>query len=428
MSTPPTASLPQAQLWETFRSDPSAADLYLPDTHIVFLPTGAGAATEKYVREFYHTGGFSHPKKLSVEEETVIHRTVGESSAVDEVAITVKFVSGAGGWLLPGVQPHHLEDLVITFPMVICASFAEGRIASVRYVWDNASVLKMARLIGSRQSWPIVADTQVDALRSPSRFRLNPFGNAISTAGSRPQIGISQIFGATPPISPTLNTAQAEQLAKKGHPALTSTLFNHLKEQPQQTPSDDKKPVANQWQQSVPEEERGAGWRADYVKSKGHPALTSTIFSQQPYTPSPTVTRPYKKTSHNIFGAPIETPKPKEIPTPAAEVFNQQEEPQSQGQEQSYTLEPSAIDEKLERDNQQQEELKEALVKSEHAQDLQKEIDAFEKLVIQQEEKREEQEQPAPLSPVSPISAQSPVRRTHPNYRTSFTIGGPSIN
>ena len=55
-------------------------------------------------------------------------------------------------------------------------------------------MLKMVRLIGSRQSWPIVAEAQVDALRSPSRFRLNPYGNPSTTAGARPaQTGVSAV-------------------------------------------------------------------------------------------------------------------------------------------------------------------------------------------------------------------------------------------
>ncbi|KAF9426997.1 hypothetical protein BGZ76_002518, partial [Entomortierella beljakovae] len=105
-----------ASIWEAFRENPASEDLYLPDTHIIFLPTGAGAASGNNVRDFFKSGGYSHPKKLEVEEK-VIHRTVGESSAVDEVEVTVKFVSGTGGWLLPGIEPHHLEDLSITFPL-----------------------------------------------------------------------------------------------------------------------------------------------------------------------------------------------------------------------------------------------------------------------------------------------------------------------
>ncbi|ORZ09384.1 hypothetical protein BCR41DRAFT_339395 [Lobosporangium transversale] len=189
MSSTTTSAI---SLWESFRANPASPELYLPDAHIVFLPTGVGAATGKQIYEFFSNGNFSHPKRLLVEER-VIHRTVGESSAVDEVEATVKFVSGAGAWLLPGIEPHHLEDLTITFPLVICASFAEGHIASVRYLWDNASVLKMVKLIGSRHSWPIVTETQIEGLRDPSRFRLNPFGGASTAAGSRSQSNVSRI-------------------------------------------------------------------------------------------------------------------------------------------------------------------------------------------------------------------------------------------
>ncbi|KAF9954298.1 hypothetical protein BGZ72_004688 [Mortierella alpina] len=549
MSQPPAANSPQSLLWEAFRADPSAGDLYHPDSHIVFLPTGAGAASEKLVRDFYQSGGYSHPKKLAV-EETTIHRTVGESSAVDEVEVTVKFVSGAGGWLLPGIEPHHLEDLTITFPLVISASFQDDRIASVRYLWDNASVLKMVRLIGSRHSWPIVAETQVDALRNPTRFRLNPFGNATSSiAGSRPQTGISNIFSATPPLSPPQSaSAQAGQatkkghpaltstvfshlknapldtrnnnnqssltplsptspaeisqgdktpsptkkghpaltstlfnhlpktnpnqiyeeetngrsnhsnnssngksgtttntsdpaVKKKGHPALTSTLFNHLKEQPEESAQPVRKspPPQQEQEQQVPEEERGAGWRADYVKPKGHPALTSTLFSQPAYTPPAAVTRPYKRTSHNIFGPPPTTTTTTTTTTTVAETAQSViaesvvEEPQEQD-ETSYELDPSAIEAELERHEQQQAEMREAIVQvaaeeQQKAEDLQKEIQALEELAIHEkavedEELKKAQDEAAALALVSPTVV-TPPRKLHPNYRTSFTIGGP---
>ncbi|KAF9133349.1 hypothetical protein BGW39_009946 [Mortierella sp. 14UC] len=569
---------PQALLWDAFRTNPSSdEDLYLPDTHIVFLPTGAGAAGEPQVREFFKAGGFSHAKKLAVEEK-VVHRTVGESSAVDEVEVTVKFVSGAGGWLLPGVQPHHLEDLTITFPLVVCGSIVEDRIASVRYVWDNASVLKMVRLIGSRHSWPIVAETQVDALRNPSRFRLNPFGNATSGSGAHAQISnISNIF--SPPVSPpqvtaaqqqqhatkkghpaltsqifynqpqqqqqqtTSSPASAGQPGKKGHPALTSTLFDHLKSTPQDEQSqhrnnnrvplspstseeslaskhssptssnnnsaaptkkghpaltstlfnhfknaespfenrennpsnttgrgrvlsagnDDvaqqvhvmasapapavkkghpamtstlfdhlKDPqqqqqqstarVSRQEQQQEVEEERAAGWRSDYVKPKGHPALTSTIFSQPPPPPNPALTRPYKRTSHNIFGPP----PVEKVAVPAAPVAVAEEE---------YVLEPSALETELERNEEQQQELQESIVRPSEltTEDLEKQVLELEKLKFQEElyqarqlqQEQEAQKVEEPVVEPTPAPAPAPVRRTHPNYRSSFTIGGP---
>ncbi|KAG9063089.1 hypothetical protein KI688_004689 [Linnemannia hyalina] len=582
MTLPDATSSPQALLWNAFRTNgASDEDLYLPDTHIVFLPTGAGAAGEAQVREFYKAGGFSHPKKLAV-EETVIHRTVGESSAVDEVEVTVKFVSGSGGWLLPSVEPHHLEDLTITFPMVICGSIVDNRIASVRYIWDNASVLKMVRLIGSRHSWPIVAETQVDALRNPTRFRLNPFGNPTTAAGNRAQINnisnifsppvsphqisaaqqqkkghpalTSQIFSqqqqqpqaasppasagqsekkghpaltsslfdhwknapqedqsqlknnSRPPLSPSVSdeslankassptsfqnnsnipagkkghpaltstlfshlkdaafdqygdrernnsnrnrdrslsggnddtTQQVHALTsapapagKKGHPSQTSTLFNHLKDPQQQQPAPRATRQEQQQQQEV-DQERPAGWRSDYVKPKGHPALTSTIFSQAPPPPNPALSRPYKKTSHNIFGPP---PVEKSTPVAVAAAAPVAAE--------KYSLEPSALEAELGRNEEQQQELKELIVNPSDltAEDLEKQVLELEKLKIQEEQYQAQQaleaaaaaaaaqkSEPAVVEP-TPAPAPAPVsagRKIHPNYRSSFTIGGP---
>ncbi|KAG0041057.1 hypothetical protein BGZ82_000036 [Podila clonocystis] len=582
MSSTPTQA---QQLWEDFRQDPSG-DHYLADCHIVFLPTGAGAANEKYVRDFYRSGGFSHPKQLAV-EGTVIHRTIGESSAVDEVELTVKFVSGSGGWLLPGIAPHHLEDLTITFPLVICASFVENRIASVRYVWDNASVLKMVRLIGSRQSWPIVAETQVDALRSPSRFRLNPYGNPSTTAGARPaQTGISNIFGSTPPISPSpsspnssaakkghpaltstvfshLKAAPLEaenqnsniharlplspsasdenlsdnvtspvpsakkghpaltstlfnhlnkdekveetngreralssgnddsashwqapsgapapqakkghpaltstvfshlkeqpqeqpreqhQTQKKGHPALTSTLFSHLKEQPQEQPREQQQTQKKghpaltstlfnhlkedsqvsatsskkhqHQEETLPTQhtasaaEQAAGWRADYVKPKGHPALTSTIFSQKEPAASPGYTRPYKKTSHNIFGNPDDQ-KSKVVPVAQS--------PEAT----SFVLQPSTIEDSEEEVKVQDQEQE---VQDVQEQDDHIDIDSLplEKISIQDVPEAKIatsilEAQEAPQSPPpAPVQHQQPARRMHPNYRSQISFG-----
>ncbi|KAG0319727.1 hypothetical protein BGZ99_004954 [Dissophora globulifera] len=597
-------STPSEILWDAFRADPASEDLYHPESHIVFLPTGAGAASAKRISEFFRTGGFSHPKKLSVEEK-VIHRTVGVSSAVDEVEVTVKFVSGAGGWLLPSVDPYHLEDLTIVFPMVISGSFVEDRIASVRYVWDNASVLKMVRLIGSRQSWPIVAEAQIEALRNPSRFRLNPFGNVTEAAGSGPiaHTGISQIL-SSPPMSPPQKTAVEQQkkghpaltstvfsqyrnaplpgrddasntpirsnnnnlplspsisdesianrsgasspstsgkkghpaltstlfnhlkntdlnqfeeednaisrrqrtlsgdsnnrgydesavagaratspkpAGKKGHPALTSTVFSHLKEQPMAVPDRSprqeqefqkrheeeergagwradyvkpkghpaltssifaKAPVSQpssrpsrqeqqeQEQQQQQEEERGAGWSRDYVKPKGHPALTSTIFSQTAAAPSASSSRPYKKTSHNIFGMSANEKAKAQLEQQQQEQYEAEE-----AQEAEYQLEPSAIEAELERHEQQQQELKDIHEQEQLLEELEKQIQEQQELNAQDEEKKAEEtrlaeeallaEAVTPPRVTAPLSPPTSARKIHPNYKSSFTIGGP---
>ena len=211
---------------------------------------------------------------------------------------------------------------------------------------------------------------------------------------------------------------------KKGHPALTSTVFSHLKQQEQPTQSSNR--ASRQQEQQVQDEERGAGWRADYVKPKGHPALTSSIFSKAPTAPvAQAPQRTYKKTSHNIFGAPSEPVKAVQQPEET-----QEEEPVVA---EEYVLEPSVIDAELERHQQQQEELKETALSEEHEAELR----ALEKLAIQQaqeEQAQEEQDQQrieeqllsAPVSPTPSAPATAAfTRKIHPNYRTSFTIGGP---
>lgn len=213
---------------------------------------------------------------------------------------------------------------------------------------------------------------------------------------------------------------------KKGHPALTSTLFNHLKD-PQQQQAAPRVTRQEQQQQEEVDQERPAGWRSDYVKPKGHPALTSTIFSQAPPPPNPALSRPYKKTSHNIFGPPpVERSTP--VAVAAAAPVTAEE----------YSLEPSALEAELERNEEQQQELKESIVSPSEltTEDLEKQVLELEKLKIQEEQYQAQQaleaaaaaqkSEPVAAEP-TPAPAPAPVsagRRIHPNYRSSFTIGG----
>lgn len=223
-------------------------------------------------------------------------------------------------------------------------------------------------------------------------------------------------------------TSAPAPAGKKGHPALTSTLFNHLKEPQQQQAAPRVSRQESQLQQQEVEQERPAGWRSDYVKPKGHPALTSTIFSQAPPpVPNPAVSRPYKKTSHNIFGPP---PVEKVIPATVA--------PAGPVATKEYALEPSVLESELERNEEQQQEMKESVVSSSEltTEDLEKQVLELEKLKVQEEQYQAQQAleaaaaaeksepviaEPTPAPTPAPVSA---GRKIHPNYRSSFTIGG----
>lgn len=212
---------------------------------------------------------------------------------------------------------------------------------------------------------------------------------------------------------------EQQQTQKKGHPALTSTLFNHLKEDSQVSVASSKQhqhqEETHAAQHTPSAAEQAAGWRADYVKPKGHPALTSTIFSQKEPTPSPGYTRPYKKTSHNIFGNPDEQ-KSKTVPVAQSP------------EETSFVLQPSTIE-----DNEEEVKVQDQEQNLQTVQEQEDHVDnvssSVEKLSIQDVPEAaiaipllEAQEAPQ-SPPPAPVQHQQPARRMHPNYRSQISFG-----
>lgn len=209
-----------------------------------------------------------------------------------------------------------------------------------------------------------------------------------------------------------------QQTQKKGHPALTSTLFNHLKEDSQVSVASSRQhqqEEAHATQHTHSAAEQAAGWRADYVKPKGHPALTSSIFSKQDPAPSPTYTRPYKKTSHNIFGNPDEQ--------------NSKVTPVAQSPDAAaFVLEPSTIEDEEEKIMVQHQDL-EAQTAEEPKDHINIDSLSSEKISIQGVPEvavaitlLEVQEAPQ-SPPPAPAQHQQPPRRMHPNYRSQISFG-----
>ncbi|KAF9145428.1 hypothetical protein BGX30_008852 [Mortierella sp. GBA39] len=192
-------------------------------------------------------------------------------------------------------------------------------------------------------------------LRNNSRLPLSPSVSEESLASK-----------ASPPTSFQDNSNIPA--GKKCHPTPTSTLFNHLKDAEFDYPYRQEGTSISDF-----DTERPAGWGSDYVNPKGHPSLTSTVFSQAPPPPSPALSRPYKKTSHNIFGPP---PVEKSTPVSVAAAAPVAAE--------KCSLEPSALDAELERNDEQQQGLKVSIVGPSEltTEDLEKQVLELEKLKI----------------------------------------------
>ncbi|KAF9580712.1 hypothetical protein BGW38_002526, partial [Lunasporangiospora selenospora] len=135
------------------------------------------------------------------------------------------------------------------------------------------------------------------------------------------------------------------------------------------------------------DQERPAGWRPDYTPPKGHPALTSTIFSKNPNSGNNNASsaasagRQFSNTGSNIFGSAYEIKKPS-----------------------------SALDAELERNRELQQELKETVHQNVHDsqssqqqnEDLHHQMQALEALALKDEDPQ--------VGLQSPLSATAPQK------------------
>ncbi|CAG8467487.1 14683_t:CDS:1 [Acaulospora morrowiae] len=180
------------QIWDEYKQQRDG-DYFTDSASVVFVPTASGARGYDAVRQFLAAA--YDPRVLGI-KENVIKRTVGPDSIVEELDTTISFVTGEGSWIVPGVDSRYLVDNKVVIPMVTTATFEGDRIISIRIYWDQASVLKQLKLVSDKNSWPIVSEKQVDALRDISSAHLNPFGrNDLAAGVSRMNISQPQPTG-----------------------------------------------------------------------------------------------------------------------------------------------------------------------------------------------------------------------------------------
>jgi carboxymethylenebutenolidase len=112
-----------------------------PEPVVNHVPTMAGAAGARAVRDFY-TAYFigRHPPD---QEVVNVARTVGRDRIVDELVYRCTHTIEMP-WLLPGVAPTGRR---LELAIVVSVGFSGGRICDERIYWDQATVLAQAGLI-----------------------------------------------------------------------------------------------------------------------------------------------------------------------------------------------------------------------------------------------------------------------------------------
>ncbi|RIB17058.1 hypothetical protein C2G38_1465450 [Gigaspora rosea] len=165
-------------VWNEYKQQRDG-EFFTENVSVAFVPTAAGARgieeTKKFLSAAYDT-------RLLGVKENVLYQTVGQNSIVEESETTIKFVSGEGAWIVPGVDDRFTSDKDIVIPTVTVATFEDDKISSIRVYWDQATVLKQLQLIGERNSWPVLGVRQIDTVKDISNALLNPFGRIEQTA------------------------------------------------------------------------------------------------------------------------------------------------------------------------------------------------------------------------------------------------------
>jgi carboxymethylenebutenolidase len=131
------------------------------DPHLHNVPTGVGGVGCDGVRAFYrdHLVGKFFPPDV---ELITVSRTVGHNRLVEEVVIRFTHTMPID-WMLPGILPTGKR---VGAAVIVIVEFEDGKIASERIYWDQASVLVQLGLIDPT-ALPVSGAESVDKVLDP---------------------------------------------------------------------------------------------------------------------------------------------------------------------------------------------------------------------------------------------------------------------
>jgi carboxymethylenebutenolidase len=150
-SMPKEATLPDRDLvalWEAHtRTEFETRDVdgtmatMVREPYVNHIPTMTGGVGHDQLKRFYKyhfIGG--NPPDTSM---TLVSRTVGESSLVDEMVFSFTHTSEID-WMLPGIAPTGRK---VEIPLVAIVKFSGDKLVHEHIYWDQASVLVQIGLL-----------------------------------------------------------------------------------------------------------------------------------------------------------------------------------------------------------------------------------------------------------------------------------------
>ncbi|CEP07891.1 hypothetical protein [Parasitella parasitica] len=159
-------------IWNSYKNKRTNTELYSDNAVIVFVPSSVGARGPAQIRKFFLNPQFS--EKVNSVQEVVYNTVSSNHKLIEEVTWTITFHSDECRWLVPQLDDRFLINATIQFPVTTSVSFdkVDNKIESIRYLWDQASVLKQLKVITDKVKWPVTGEQQVEALRSLQTVRL----------------------------------------------------------------------------------------------------------------------------------------------------------------------------------------------------------------------------------------------------------------
>lgn len=137
-----------ARLWEehtthefTTRSAESTLATMVDDAYVNHVPVMTGGRGKSALLAFYARDFI--PCMPPDTRLTPVSRTIGEDQLVDEMIFSFTHTQEMP-WMLPGIAPTHRR---VEVPLVAIVGFRDGKLASERIYWDQASVLKQIGLL-----------------------------------------------------------------------------------------------------------------------------------------------------------------------------------------------------------------------------------------------------------------------------------------
>jgi len=120
--------------FETRDVDATMASM-VAEPYVNHVPTMTGGVGQGQLRRFYtnHFVGQNPPDTAL----TLVSRTVGENSLVDEMIFSFTHTSEVD-WMLPGVAPTGRR---VEIPLIAVVKFEGDKLAHEHIYWDQASVL-----------------------------------------------------------------------------------------------------------------------------------------------------------------------------------------------------------------------------------------------------------------------------------------------